>query len=78
MSKNVKSGFAFGLSMTLYFILYNIYIDDSTPKPGILKNIIAALFSGTVAGIMYGNFIGRFSKRNEKKRKAENKDEAIN
>lgn len=55
-----KAGFYFGIGMTVFFIIQNLFALDQFSGGGIVKAFVVGIISGVVAGLLYGLFIGLF------------------
>lgn len=55
-----KAGFYFGIGMTVFFIIQNLFVLDHFNGGGLVKAIGSGLISGVVSGLLFGLFIGWF------------------
>ena len=62
--KRFTAGLSFGIGMAVFFILEELFTNDSNTSKQIIKTIIAGLVSGAVSGVLFGWLIGMFSKSN--------------
>jgi hypothetical protein len=63
MNKNsrFRAGLAFGILMTIFFILQNLLTSDNPSSIQIIKYIVAGLVGGAVSGFLFGWLIGLFA-----------------
>lgn len=60
-TEKVKSGLYFGITMTIFFILQDLWTHDNLSVKNITITIVSGLFGGTVAGLLFGWLMGRFA-----------------
>ena len=63
LHKNVWSGIAFGIIMTITNFIMNYFFDENIQNKSFWKLLGAALVSGIVAGFIYGFVIGKLERR---------------
>jgi hypothetical protein len=56
----IKAGLIFGVAMAIIYILEDVFIDQ-VPTAHLFKTIIRGLFTGAIAGFLYGWLMGVFS-----------------
>lgn len=63
MKKNkwLQSGLAFGLGMTIFFILQNLFQADEITTKVVMKAVVAGLVGGLVAGLLFGLILKFFA-----------------
>ncbi len=57
---DLKAGLSFGVGMTIFFIIQNLWTVDTITSKAIFKSITAGLIGGIVAGFLFGLIIGWF------------------
>ena len=55
-----KAGLSFGIGMTIYFIIQNLWTSDIITSKTIIKSVVVAIISGAAAGFTFGLLIGLF------------------
>ena len=55
-----KAGLSFGIGMTIYFIIQNLWTSDIITLKTIVKSVVVAIVSGAAAGFTFGLIIGLF------------------
>ena len=59
---NVRAGLFFGILMSIFFILRNLWGVEYFTTKSLLMNILIGIVCGAMAGILYGYSIEKFSK----------------
>src|SRR5205814_4334021 len=57
-----RAGLSFGIGMTIFFILQDLFTNDHPTTNRIIKSIIAGLVTGAISGVLFGWLIGLFAK----------------
>ena len=71
---DAHQGLAFGLIMTIAYLIQNVWTADTLTSTVILRSVIGSLIAGALAGVLYGLFIGWYkaSKYNTSRKKEVN------
>ena len=57
-----KAGLSFGIFMTVFFILKDLFTEDDLTTKGVLIIILSACIGGAIAGFLFGWLTGMFAK----------------
>ena len=58
----IRAGLTFGIGMTIFFILQNLYLAEDRTTTGVIKSVVTGIVTGAVTGVLYGWLIGMFAK----------------
>ena len=56
--ERVRQGLSFGIGMTLFYIVQNLWYSNTYTPHVILKAIVTALITGAISGLVFGWLIG--------------------
>ena len=54
MTKKVRAGIFFGISMAVYLTIQSLLMKDDVSSKIIIKSVIAGLIGGFIGGFLYG------------------------
>jgi uncharacterized membrane protein len=61
-SFNKKAAIYFGLFLSVFFIIQNLFLAPNFSTSIIIKTIIFSVFAGIISGIIFGFVIGKLKK----------------
>lgn len=50
----IKSGLVFGIGMSVFFVLRNLFSLDEFSSDGMLKPILTGIIAGLISGLIFG------------------------
>jgi hypothetical protein len=57
-----RAGLSFGIGMTVFFILQNLFTNDNLTSKEIIKSVFSGIIAGIISGFLFGWLVGLFNK----------------